>query len=572
MDFVAEAAAEQLAALLLTLQFPAADSASALPLLRDCVNLLPTLTYARDIAALTRMILLSPAIWPEYYDSYDLGSAHPVGLHVSEAFRSAARARVNRQASYGQSTDEDLSLFVIAAVAGLNTCSNAPLRAICALSGLMSALPIAAAMPEPQIAFINLLNIISRDTAKVDDPVSFSICGTIAYSSTEQNFRSRIVVSPGLVSILSKVLLAPEMHPDVRSYAGPIAQFISHLYRFMSTSSNIRLSLQPLAVLFDDSVRLRHTEVSKETTFGLIAILTGLVDGIQSRGSRKWYLFANQDPSEIRISKQIILILRNLSTTIYGIAVGGFAAESYLHSAAVGILLSNCGPPIDDLLDDLQNTKSEPEILFELNTAEKMLLSSPASTPLPSPVLSKIVRPAQKIIASVGSSRDNISRAIHEAAHAVFLASLIIPALADENVRYIHSTYLSSVIGLYESQIISNKQLKAAVNSLSGAFTPGSGVLSSAAPSFGEDHIVPAVRGLITGGPNAALLTEIFVDAVLACAPVERIEFWLDSVEGTRSVVAERIKLGEIPSVCTEGVVRWWYSGSDSADIVSSRL
>ncbi|KAK7205944.1 hypothetical protein BZA70DRAFT_277478 [Myxozyma melibiosi] len=573
MDPAEEVAAGQLSALLSALQFPSSDPASAVPLLRDCVRLLPDLKYARDVAALTRMIMLSPSIWPDDSQILTQATAHPVGLFVHDAFRTVLRVRANSKAVVSHpSAKDDTTLFVNAMIAGLATCANVPSHCVCALAGIMSASPVAGAMRETQSAFVEALNNISHNAPAIDDPVSFSISATVAYSITSQSFKAKIHVSPSLLSILANVLFAPEMHADVKPYAGPLALFTGELYRFMATSSDLNLSLIPLSIIFESSVRFRRVEAAKETAFAMVSVLTGLADGIQSRASRKWHMFAGPDALEVDISKQIILILRNLSTTVYRMSVDGFAAQSYLHSAAVGILLSSGYPPVDDLVKDLQTTDADAELLFELNTAEKILLSSPASSPLPSSVLAQIVKPAQKIIAATTKpSGSSISRGIYEAAHAVFLASLFIPALAIDNVRYVHSTYLPSVLVLYESNIISDKQLTAVVRSLSSAFTPGSGILCSAAPTFGEDVLIPAIRGAIKG-PKTQFLIGIYVDAVLACIPPERVEFWLSRVEQTRPVIAERIKLGEIPSVCTEGVVRWWFSTAEEGDMVNSRL
>ncbi|KAK9323750.1 hypothetical protein V1517DRAFT_319278 [Lipomyces orientalis] len=564
-----------LTALLAALQFPAPDSGSeyAVSLLQHAVNIVPSLQYARDVAAVSRMVLLSPAIWSHSFVPLSSRS-RPTGVVVADCFRAIVQARLRRQlhAAAEANRQEDTTLFVLALLGGIASCQHMQSHQFCAISGILISTPLAV-IPQVESAFVDTLNAIA-DGDLCHDDLPISICATTGYDHLSPRHRSRIHSTPSLTTILVRTLFTVPRHPDVSAVAGPLSRFTGQIFKFAVASCGPQRCHGALSIISAAASQSRSLSDVKESTFAAVAVLCGLVDGLESRASRPLDIFAGADSAEVAAAKAIILILRDLSTTIYGISLAGFAAESYLHSAAVGILTANSNRDnMEDLIDALQDTTQEQERLFALNTAEKILLSSPVSSPLPPLQLTKLIHPAKSLVACRSTAADGtmVSKAIHEAAHAVVLASLHVPVLAMENVQYVKTTYIPRVIDLYDKREITDTQFAAAIRALAIALAPGSGVLSSAAPILAEDVLLPAIRSLLRGHSKPTV-TGIFVDATLSCVPVDRIPFWLSSIDGDRDVIAERVRKGDIPSVCEEAIVRWWFDRTRVTSTTSSRL
>ncbi|KAK9245017.1 hypothetical protein V1506DRAFT_539635 [Lipomyces tetrasporus] len=564
-----------LTALLAALQFPAPDSGCeyTVSLLQHAVNIVPSLQYARDVAAVSRMVLLSPAIWSQSFVTLSSRS-RPTGVIVADCFRAIVQARLRRQLHAAAEADrkEDTTLFVLALLGGIASCHHMQSHQFYAISGILTSTPLAV-IPQVESAFVDTLNVIA-DGDLCHDDLPISICATTGYDHLSPRHRSRIHATPLLTTILVRALFAVPRHPDVSAVAGPLSRFTGRIFKSMATSGGQQQCHGPLSIISAATSQARALSDAKESTFAAVAVLCGLVDGLQSRATRPFGIFVDGDAAEVATAKAIILILRDLSTAIYGISLAGFAAESYLHSAAVGILIAyNNGDNMEDLIDALQDTTQEQERLFALNTAEKILLSSPVSSPLPPLQLTKLVHPAKSLVACRSTAADGttVSKAIHEAAHAVVLASLHVPALAIENVQYVKGTYIPRVIDLYDKREITDTQFAAAIRALANALAPGSGVLSSAAPVLAEDVLLPSIRSLLRGH-STPTITGIFVDATLSCVPVDRIPFCLSTIDGDRDVIAERVRKGDIPSVCAEAIVRWWFDRTRSMSTTSSRL
>ncbi|KAK9235175.1 hypothetical protein V1525DRAFT_410728 [Lipomyces kononenkoae] len=562
--------------LIASLQFPAPGEAGAdyaVSLLQNTVNIVPSLQYARDIAAVSRMMVLSPAIWSEPFLLISSRS-RPTGLIVADAFRAIVHARLKRplHGIARQVNEDDAQRFVLALLGGISSCQDVASRQLCATSGILASTPLAA-IPQIESAFVETLNIIA-DGARCDDDVSLTVCSTMGYEHISSGHRSRIRATPLLTTIFARAVFAMPRHPDMSAIAGASSQFTGKMYKSLAMSYGPKQCHEPLSIITAANSRARGRADVKESAFATVAVLSGLVDGLQLRhrplGS---FLFLRESAAEVAIAKSIIFTLRDLSTTIYEISLAGFAAESYLHSAAVGILMTGTGGDnVDALVDGLQDTGQQHEYLFALNTAEKILLSSPASSQFRFPLASKIIRPAQLVISRpMAEYGTTIGKAIHEAAHAVILASLLVPTLAVENGQYVKDIYLPRLIDLYDKSEITDTQFAAAIRALSNALSSGSGVLSSAAPALAEEVLLPSLTGFLRGNKKTTV-TGALVDAILRCAPVERINFWLGTLDGDADLIAERIRKGDVPSVCGEGVVRWWFDSNQAESRGSSRL
>ncbi|KAK9343884.1 hypothetical protein V1522DRAFT_411864 [Lipomyces starkeyi] len=563
-----------LTTLLATLQFPAPDAGPefALSLLRNAVNIVPDMQYARDVAAVSRMVLLSPAIWSDSLLTLSSGP-RPTGVVVADAFRAIVQARLKRSLHTAEPKlkDNDSAQFILALLAGITSCQDVPSHQLCAISGVLTYAPLAV-ITEVESAFVGSLNAIA-DGGRCHDDVALTICATVGYDHISPRYRSRIHATPLLTTVLVRTLFATSRLPDVSVVAGPLSRFTGQILTCGAASIGAQPFHEPLSIIAAHTSRARGLPYVRESTFAAVAVLCGLVDGIQLRPYRPLGFFVQADPAEVAAAKGIILILRDLSTAIYDISLAGFAAESYLHSAAVGILIACDGcDQLDDLIDALQDTGQQQEYLFALNTAEKILLSSPASSPFPLPLLAKLIRPAQSVVArTTAVDVTMIGKAIHEAAHAVVLASLLVPSLANKNAQYVKDTYLPRIIDLYDKDEITDTQFAAAIRALANALAPGSGVLSSVAPTLAEDVLLPSLRGLLRGHKKSTV-TGALVDAILSCAPVDRIPFWLSTLDGDRDVIAERIRKGDAPSVCAEGIVRWWFDPNGATSNTRSRL
>ncbi|KAK9484995.1 hypothetical protein V1527DRAFT_468281 [Lipomyces starkeyi] len=563
-----------LTTLLATLQFPAPDAGPefALSLLRNAVNIVPDMQYARDVAAVSRMVLLSPAIWSDSLLTLSSGP-RPTGVVVADAVRAIVQARLKRclHTAEPKLKDNDIAQFILALLGGITSCQDVPSRQLCAISGVLTYAPLAV-ITEVESAFVGSLNAIA-DGGRCHDDVALTICATVGYDHISPRYRSRIHATPLLTTVLVRTLFATSRLPDVSVVAGPLSRFTSQILKCGAASIGAQPFHEPLSIIAAHTSRARGLPDVRESTFAAVAVLCGLVDGIQLRPCRPLGFFVRADPAEVVAAKGIILILRDLSTTIYDISLAGLAAESYLHSAAVGILIAcdRCDQ-LDDLIDALQDTGQQQEYLFALNTAEKILLSSPASSPFPLPLLAKLLRPAQSVVARpTAVDGTMIGKAIHEAAHAVVLASLLVPSLANKNAQYVKDTYLPRIIDLYDKDEITDTQFAAAIRALANALAPGSGVLSSAAPTLTEDVLLPSLRGLLHGHKKSTV-TGALVDTILSCAPVDRIPFWLSTLDGDRDVIAERIRKGDAPSVCAEGIVRWWFDPNGATSNTRSRF
>ncbi|KAK9372504.1 uncharacterized protein V1513DRAFT_452152 [Lipomyces chichibuensis] len=561
-----------LTTLLASLQFPAPDAGPefAVSLLQVAVNIVPDLQYARDVAAVSRMLLLSPAIWSNSFLTLSSGP-RPAGAIVADAFRAMVQARLKRSLHNAEPKlkDNDIALFILALLGGITSCQQVPSHQLCAISGILTYPPLAV-ITEVESAFVDSLNAIA-DGGRCHDDVALAICATVGYDHISPRYRSRIHATPLLTTVLVRTLFATPRLPDVSVVAGPLSRFTGQIFRCGAASIGAQPFHEPLSIIAAYTSRARGLPDVRESTFAAVAVLCGLVDGVQLRSRRP--LGSRADPAEAAAAKAIILILRDLSTTIYDISLVGFAAESYLHSAAVGILIACDGcDKVDDLIDAMQDLGQQQEYLFALNTAEKILLSSPASSPFPFPLLTKLLRPAHSVIARpTAVDRTLIGKAIHEAAHAVFLASLLAPTLATENAQFVKDTYLPHLIDLYDKDGITDAQFAAAIRALANALAPGSGVLSSVAPTIAEDVLLPSLRSLLRGHKKSTV-TGALVDAILSCAPVDRIPFWLGTLDGDRDVIAERIRKGDVPSVCAEGIVRWWFDPYVATSNTRSRL
>ncbi|KAK9367457.1 hypothetical protein V1509DRAFT_626714 [Lipomyces kononenkoae] len=565
--------------LLANLQFPASDLGSqyAVSLLRNAANIVPSLQYARDIAAVSRMMVLSPAIWSEPF-LHISSRSRPTGLIVADAFRAIVQARLKRSSHVvatplKNETENDTEQFVLALLGGITSCQDVASHQLSAISGILASTPLAV-IPQIEGAFVETLNAVAHG-GSCDDLVSLTICATMGYEHISSWHRGRIRATQLLASILSRALFTTPRHPDVSAVAGASSQFIGEIYRGLATSYGAKQCLEPLSIIIAANSRTRGRPDEKESAFAAVVVLTGLVDGLQSqRRQLRSFLFLREDPAEVAIAKSVILSLRDLSTTIYEISLGGFAAESYLHSAAVGILMAGGGGDNINVLIDIlhEDTGQQHEYLFALNTAEKILLSSPASPQFRFSLASKIIRPAKSIVSRPMSEYGTtIGKAIHEAAHAVILASLLVPALAAENGLYVKDIYLPRLIDIYDKSEITDTQFAAAIRALASALSAGSGVLSSAAPSLAEDVLLPSLTSFLQGNQKPTV-TGALVDAILRCAPVERISFWLGTLDGDTGLIAERIRQGDVPSVCAEGVVRWWFDSNRAESGISSRL
>ncbi|KAK9388099.1 hypothetical protein V1515DRAFT_599633 [Lipomyces mesembrius] len=563
-----------LTTLLVSLQFPAPDAGPefALSLLQNAVNIVPDMQYGRDVAAVSRMLLLSPAIWSDSFLTLSSG-LRPTGVIVADAFRAIVLARLKRSllTTEPKLKGNDIALFILALLGGITSCQYVPSHQLCAISGILASTPLAV-ITEVESAFVDSLNAIA-DGGRCHDDVALTICASVGYDHISPRCRSRIHATPLLTTILVRTLFATRRLPDVSVVAGTLSRFTGQIFKCGAASIGAQPFHEPLSIIAAHTSRVRGLPDVRESTFAAVAVLCGLVDGLQLRPCRQLGYFVRADPAEVAAAKGIILILRDLSTTIYDISLAGFAAESYLHSAAVGILTAFDGSDkVDDLIDALQDSGQQQEYLFALNTAEKILLSSPASSPFPFPLLTKLIRPAQSVIARpTAVDGTMIGKAIHEAAHAVFLASLLVPTLATENAQYVKDMYLPQLIDLYDKDGITDTQFAAAIRALANALAPGSGVLSSVAPTLTEDVLIPSLRSLLRGHKKSTV-TGVLVDAILSCAPIDRIPYWLSTLDGDRDVIAERIRKGDVPSVCAEGIVRWWFDPNGVASNTRSRL
>ncbi|KAK9491380.1 hypothetical protein V1508DRAFT_422082 [Lipomyces doorenjongii] len=562
-----------LTTLLVSLQFPAPDAGPefAVSLLQDAVNIVPDMQYGRDVAAVSRMSLLSPAIWSNSVLTLSSGP-RPTGVIVADAFRAIVQARLKRSLNTAEPKlkDNDIALFILALLGGITSCQHVPSHQLCAISGILTSAPLAV-ITEVESAFVHSLNAIAEG-GRCHDDVALTICASVGYDHISPRYRSRIHATPLLTTILVRTLFATPRLPDVSVVAGPLSRFSGQLCKCGAASIGAQPFHEPLSIIAAHTSRARGLPDIRESTFAAVAVLSGLVDGLQLRPCRPLSIL-RADPAEVAAAKDIIVILRDLSTTIYDISLAGFSAESYLHSAAVGILIAFDGyDEVDDLIDTLQDTGQQQEYLFALNTAEKILLSSPASSPFPFPLLTKLLRPAQSVIACQTTVDGTmIGKAIHEAAHAVFLASLLVPTLATENAQYVKDTYLPRLIDLYDKDGITDTQFSAAIRALASALAPGSGVLSFVAPTLTEDVLLPSLRSLIRG-PKKSTVTGALVNAILNCAAIDRIPFWLSTLDGNRDVIAERIRKGDVPSVCAESIVRWWFDSNGAKSNTRSRL
>ncbi|KAK9465508.1 hypothetical protein V1512DRAFT_265640 [Lipomyces arxii] len=551
--------AERVLALLNNLQFPAPELVTedwtySLLLLQSAVKLLPTLTVGRDVAALSRMLLLSPSIWSTAQS--ETQHKRPMGLIVGDAFRTLVRARIQQQVRSQQAEQDDDIMFVLAIVGGISSCEGFADRQICALAGLMMASP-AVIVPPLEKAYVDALNRIQSHQRPEND-VAFAVSATIAYTHSSPVYRSKIRPNFYILVALLRPLFASHRHPEIIAFAGPLAQFSGHVFRFFAASHDLQACHELLSLISSASVLARGYTDAKDVTFTTVAVLCGLIDGIQSRTKLSWSPFLISDNAEVQLAKSILLIQRNISSCVYTISLTGFLSESYLHSATVGLLMACNSCDILDLIDSIQNTSTSYETLFALNTSERILLASPGVTPFPQDTLSRLIQPAKNILVQSKQDQTKVSKTIYEAAHAVFLASLLIPVLALENAAYLQESYIPEIIKLFSNDEITFTQFSAAVNAVSSAIAPGSGVLASIAPSLAEDVFLPTLATLMQR-TRQKMVHNLFADAILGCAPVSNVPLWLEKMVDGRDIVGERIQKGYIPSVCAEGVVTWWF-------------
>ncbi|KAK9451358.1 uncharacterized protein V1518DRAFT_408343 [Limtongia smithiae] len=560
-------AAMELPELLANLQFPDIEPSSvhASALLHAAINLLPRLQYASEIASVARMIVLSPAIWLVDLGAQDDSSIR-TGLLVLDTFRTVVSARLKIQAltpNY-RSADDDLRLFCLALTQGIQSCDKAYTGKLCALAGILAAVPNSG-FQAVQRAYVATLNDLAAENIVLPD-LSLSISATIGYGYIPPNLRRNIRPSQTLVSSLLVVLFAQNRGPQLSKYAGHISRFVGQLFQILASTNDVATCAAPLDIILTASNHFRAQSDAKEVLFAVVAVLTGVVDGIQRRSTRSWPLFGSRsDAVTLNCATTILLTLRNLATATYTISLAGFEAESYLLSATIGILVSSRCPDLNRAIDILHSTITEQEKLFFLNTTEKIFLSVSASPVLSPDLLSRLLHNVKCEIANaplrLATGASQISQAVYEASHAVFLASLQIPALALQNVGYIQEDYLLRVVALFKSKSIIEKQFDAAIHCLAVSVAPGSGVLYSAAPHFASNHLLPVLQSLNRELRNPAM-TRLFVDALLTCVSVDEIGFWLDDVQAFSGVVAEKVKSGDVPAVCADGVIQWWFDPS----------
>ncbi|KAK9460123.1 uncharacterized protein V1516DRAFT_679004 [Lipomyces oligophaga] len=554
---------EEIYLLLADLQFPVGVSENgktAYSLLQRTVLLMPDLQYARDIAALSRSVLLSPSIWQEVGSTFATDSNKPVSILVSDAFRSCIRARLARPNRYPDvSTERDIFLFISAIISGIDSCSeDVSERSVAVLTGVLSSSPVGC-LSLIESAYVAIFNELCRNPT-VSDPLAFAVLSTISFGKLSPPARNKLCFTSSILDLYLQVLFSPSRAPLASSYAGPLAQMIRFMFPSLLNSSGPTSVQSSLDIISEYSHLIRTTFNSKESVFSAVAALTGLVDALQIT-SRFWTRASKR--TIFHICSDILIILRNLSTTIYKISLSGFGAEGYLHSATIGLLVSTA-EDMKSLISSLQQTDSEAEKLFYFNTVERILLASTNAKPLAGDCLSDMLDPARQVISNVSrrslteSDEHLMTRAIHEAAHAVFLASLQVPAIASSNANYVRQVYLLKILWLFDDGLISSRQVAAAIHAIISAFTPESGILCYKEPEFAQSFLLPLLRERLKRS-NQSFMLNLYLDTVFACASPNNISYWLTGIEGAADAVAQHIRNGDIPSICADNVIQWWF-------------
>ncbi|KAK9476739.1 hypothetical protein V1514DRAFT_336039 [Lipomyces japonicus] len=616
--------------LLAALQFPDStleDEDYRLRLLQESVRQLVIQPLGLNVAAISRMLVLSPAIWRTAATTGATKSENiPSATTVASAFSSVVQQKLQLLQPNKNDYNENASgvkSFINAVVAGISSCADVPDRQVAALAGLLSGSPIAS-MTECETAFVVAFNSVryvrplSPDDNDDDgNNAALVVNGFAGFSHLRPLAKKQLRGSPQLLELFSRVLFAPDpVRPGqklVSQSLGPLSQFTGHLFMITTSSQGVQASLPALDVIANAVTMLKGRHDSKQFAFSTVAVLSGLIDSLLADNDRAGnfnFLGLHSQKTTLHhrsgIAIKILLVLRDLAPAIYNVSLSGFTAEDYVHSAATGVLVSAASsdfspmqPQPDqqyllEFIDALFNVTDHSEMLFALNTAEKLLLAlgttGAAACPLGPGVLAKLISPAIRIVESdstLQQQQEHVQQvptqklkvAILEASHAVFLASLNVTCLAGPNAEFVRRSYLARVIGLYKSGAISDQQFEAAARAVAIAVAPGAsgGLLSACDPGLAEDIVLPAIKRVVTRGDNyihnnnesrKAILVGVFVDVVLKCSVPDHIPYWLDEVGAgagshvgsvERQVVAERIRQGEIPTECADSVIRWWY-------------